>query len=595
MRRRTFPGTALAALALALAPAAAQKVEPRVHVLDNGMTFLFLEQHEAPTIASGWLAKVGSVNERPGMTGISHLFEHMMFKGTTTIGTQDAERDAQIIAELDGLRAQIREEKQALVQAWRRGEVEDPEAVEAKTPKHRELEQRFQALIEEQRSLIVKDEFDKIYTRHGGSSMNAGTTEDFTIYFIVVPANKLELWFWMESDRLYDPVFREFYSERDVVYEERRLRIESTPTGKFQEAFNAMFWEASPYSWPVVGWPSDLPAITREQANEYFNTYYSPNNLVVALVGDFDTDEAIALAEKYFGRIPRGRKEPPPVVTREPEQLAEKRFYAEAETKPNVELWYHGVPFGHRDMYALDLLERILNGRTGRLHKALVEEKGVVNRGEAYASQDNKKYAGVFAIEGNAKTGHEPEEVEAAIDEVVARLQEGPVSDYELQKVKNQAQAETFRRLQSKFFLMFQLLMYEASGAGWDHINRLNDRLQAVTAEDIQKVAKTYLLPTNRSVAIYRTKESEGNGGPDPLAGLPEERRQMIRQMLAMLPQMKDAGQLEGILGQIEGRLAEAETEDERQAMEYLASKLRERLEALAEPAGAGTAAEDPS
>jgi predicted Zn-dependent peptidase len=573
--------------ALAAGPAAAQQIEVREHVLSNGMTFLFLEKHESPTVAAGWIARVGSVNERPGMTGISHLFEHMMFKGTTTIGTKDAERDAQVMARLDELRAEIRKERESVVAAWRRGEVEDPDAVEAKTPRQQELEQEFQALIEEQRSLIVKDEFDRIYTKAGASGMNAGTNEDFTVYFITVPANKLELWFWMESDRLGDPVFREFYSERDVVYEERRLRTEATPTGKFDEAFNAMFWEASPYSWPVVGWPSDVAAITREQAEEYYNTYYSPNNLVAALVGDFDTDEAIALAERYFASIPRGRREPPPVVTREPLQIAEKRFYAEAETKPKVRMRYQGVPFGHRDSYALTMLQRVLNGRTGRLHRHLVDERGLCSPGEVGAGQDAMTYGGYVEFQGTAASGHTPEEVEAGIEEVIRALQEEPVEERELQKAKNQAQAESVRRLQSSFFLLLQMLMYQARGVGWEYINEANGHQQAVSAEDIQRVAGEYLVPTRRSVAIYRTKEAEKTeegaegGEPDPLADLPPEMRGRVRMMEGQLTQLEDAERIRGMIGQIEGQIESSEDENQRKAATYLVERLRERLAEL--------------
>src|ERR1700757_1154109 len=143
--------------------------------------------------------------------------------------------------------------------------------------------------------------------------MNAFQTADLTAYFVAVPANKLELWMWMESERLLHPVFREFYAERDVVFEERRMRTDSTPLGKFEEEFNAMFWESSPYSWPVVGWPSDIPAISKAQADDFYATFYAPQNLTLILAGDLNIEQAVGLAKRYFERIPRGPKEAPDV------------------------------------------------------------------------------------------------------------------------------------------------------------------------------------------------------------------------------------------------------------------------------------------
>ena len=217
---------------------------------------------------------------------------------------------------------------------YRRGEIDDPLKPENRTERYKELEQRFNELIAQQRNLLVKNEFDRIYTGNGGSSMNAFTSEDMTAYFINVPANKLELWMWMESDRIFHPVFREFYAERDVVFEERRMRTESTPLGKFSEQFNAMFWESLPYTWPTVGWPSDIPAISRAQADDFYSTFYAPQNITLILVGDFKPENAEKLARQYFERIPRGAKEAPDVVTLEVKQMAEKRMKAEAEANP---------------------------------------------------------------------------------------------------------------------------------------------------------------------------------------------------------------------------------------------------------------------
>ncbi len=529
--------TGIGALALAVAcagGAAGQQVPVEEVVLDNGMTLLLLPRPGDPNVAAGWVAKVGSVHERPGITGVAHLFEHMMFKGTAAIGTRNVEQDLQIIAELDRVKAALRVEEAALLEAERLGRIEDAGDPARRSARHRELTDRFEALLARQEELIVKEDFSRTYSGQGASGMNAGTSYDFTLYFVNVPANKLELWFWMESDRLLNPVFREFYAERDVVREERRLRTESTPTGKFQEQFEALFWQSSPYGWPVVGWPSDIEGVTREEALAFFDLYYAPNNLTAALVGDFDPGEAKALAERYFGRLERGDRPPPQPRTREMPQMAEKRMLAWAETNPQAVVRYHSVPDGHVDEPALVVLGQLLSGRTGRLYKALVEDQGVATR--ASGGQSGFKFEGMFELRGTAAEGHAPEEVEQALYAEIERLKTEPVDPRELQKVKNQNAASTFRELQGNFFLMYSLLMREAY-RGWETINSDPRLYEAVTADDVMRVANTYFEPENRTVAIYYRKASDEPADPR-LAGLDPEEQARIRQMQAVIGQL---------------------------------------------------------
>ena len=506
-----------ALIALSGPGAQAQEVEAQVHVLDNGMQFLLLPREGDPNVSAGWVAKVGSVNERPGLTGVAHLFEHMMFKGTHTIGTKDIDRDLEIISRLDALRAQIRDEEETLIEQHRRGLIDNPKDPASRSEEHNRLLGEFGRLLTEQRELIIKDQFDRIYTLQGASGLNAFTSHDLTLYMINVPANKLELWFWMESDRLSNPVFREFYSERDVVQEERRLRVESRPTGKLDEQFETLFWQSSPYHWPVIGWQSDLDGLTRDEALEFFGTYYAPNNLTVALVGDFDPEQAVSWAEKYFGRLKRGESEPEAVRTWEIEQQAETRMTGYADTRPTVRVRYHTVADAHREEPALLVLSSLLNGRTGRLYKSLVlEQKVATNAG---AAVNGLKYDGYFELSGIAAEGHTPEDVEQALYQEMKVLQEQLVGDRELRKVKNQQLASDFRRLRSKTNLMIQLLIYEALG-DWENINKFSERIQAVTAEDVRTVARKYFKPENRNVGIYYTKEGStgrrGRGGPRP-------------------------------------------------------------------------------
>jgi predicted Zn-dependent peptidase len=535
----------------ALAPAAEKpRIEVEEWTMSNGMKWLLYERHDAPTIATGWVAHVGSANERPGITGISHFFEHMMFKGTNVIGTKDIALDLKLIEEQEQIRAEMRKEMSIMRGKLRRGEISSMDDPDAKTARYKELDAKFDELVAKQRDNIVKDQMDQIYTKNGGEFLNATTNEDETVYFMRLPKNKLELWAWLESDRLANPVFREFYSERDVVFEERRMRTDSTPLGKFDEEFNSMFWDAHPYSWPVVGWASDLPMYTLQQAKDYFATYYAPNNITGVLVGDFKTAEVKPLLERYFGRLKRG-PEPPEVVTLEPKSLGEKRFYAEAETSPTVRVWWQGVPIVHKDFAVLDLMTDVLSGRTGRLTKALVLDKKIANNASAYVN--GQKYGGIVGAEVTVKDGQDPATVEAALYEVLDKLKTEPVPDQELQKVKNQAKANAYRRLSNGTFIMFQLLNGDGLG-DWKMINTASEAVDAVTAADIQRAAKQYFTKETRAVGIFTRKAADAAGAspedPDILA-LPEPARPMAKQALGRLKAEKDAAKIKEQLDQM--------------------------------------------
>ena len=565
---------------LAAGPTLPAAEKPAIEVsettLANGMRWLLFERHESPTVSAGWLARVGSANERPGITGLSHFFEHMMFKGTTTIGTRDIEADRRLIDEQEKVQDQMRAEMEVMRERLRRGEIPDLTSPESKTPRYAELEKTFAELVQKQRETIVKDEFDRIYTSNGGEFMNASTNEDFTQYFVRVPANRLELWAWLESDRLLHPVFREFYSERDVVFEERRMRTESTPLGKYDEAYNALFWEAHPYKWPVVGWASDIPSYTKAQADAYFATYYAPNNLTGVLVGDFKTAEVKPLLERYFGRIPAGKTSPPPVVTLEPSQIGEKRYLAEAETSPTVRIWWHAVPFVHQDMAALDLLSDVLTGRTGRLYKGLVQGRQVANQVEA--SVGARKYAGFFEVECVVKDGKDPASVEAAVYEEIARLQKEPVPADELQKVKNQYKANAFRRLSQPVFIMVQLLAYEGLG-DWKYINTSPERADAVTAADLQRVAEKYLVKQNRTVGVFLRKEGAPAADPE-LEALSPQAQGMVRPALQQIAAETDADKLRQGIEQLKAMAGQAPP-DLKPAAELLLKRAEQRLAEL--------------
>jgi predicted Zn-dependent peptidase len=543
------------------------------------MKILLIPQHLAPTVSGVWVAHVGSVNERPGITGISHLFEHMMFKGTHVIGTRDYEKDVRLIDEQERVREEMRTELSKMRLALRRGEIDDLTKPENRTPRYRELEVRFDSLVAEQRANMIKNEFNLVLQRNGATGINAFTTEDLTAYFETLPANKLELWFWIEADRLKNRVFREFYSERDVVYEERRRGIESTPTGRFDESLNSTFWTSSPYSWDVIGWPSDLAAITKAQADDYYAKYYAPQNLTAMLIGDFDPQTALALAEKYLGSIPPGTQPVPEMITAETPAVAEKRFYAEAETNPAADIRWHTVAFVHQDVPALLALAELLNGPTGRLQKSLVLGSGIATR--ASAESDARKYEGLFQIQAECKEGHTPEELEKAVYTELEKLQKDPVAADELQKVKNRYLANAYRQMGGGFMLLFRYVIAEGRGT-WRDADRIDQAVQKLEAGDIQRVARKYFTKENRTVAIWTRKS--GAGPEDPaLANLPPEAKGMARQMLSRIDGMTDAAQVQKLLERLDAMGAQMPPEM-KPAVDLVRAKAQAKLNLLSNP-----------
>ena len=536
---RALRTAAISAAAIMMIPATtaiAQNVQPIEYTLDNGMKFLLMPRDEQPNvITAGWIAPVGSANERPGITGVSHLLEHLLFKGTDSIGTSDAALDQEYRDQLTDIREQMR--AYALDVQYARmykGEIDNPWDPANDTDELREMRSEMTRIQDLQSKITIKNEFDSIYTGNGGSGMNAGTSNDFTVFYINIPSNKLELWSWMESDRLMDPSMRELDAERFVVIEERRQRLEATATGKLDEQFDSMFWVASPYNWPVIGWMSDLMAYTEAEIFEYFETYYQPANLTGVIVGDFEISEAKQLIESYFGRIENKRPKAQPLVTHSVPLLGELRFAGECDCQDQVEVRYRSVPFGHPDEAVFDVMSDLLNGRTGRLYKALVEEQGIAV--SAGASHRSMNYAGSFSFNASPKNNTELAQLEEAWYAELDRLKTEPVSDRELQKVKNGQAADTFRGLQDNSSLFFQLAITEGYG-GFEYLNEHPKRIAAVTAEDIMRVANEYLRSDARAVASYLRKDS----GEvvmitleDVKASLPEEMAAMVYPQIEM-------------------------------------------------------------
>lgn len=499
----------LIALCLLALPVGAQdggKVDIKLpvveHILDNGMKVLVVERHDVPRVYCALYWKVGSVNERPGITGLSHFFEHMMFKGTKVIGTKDAAKDAELNGKIEATMTKIREIKLHRLEADRLGQSLPKQLQE----RYETLWKEYEGYIEEQKKITISEDLSKIYQRNGGTGLNATTSFDRTNYFIELPSNKVELFFWLEGDRFSAPVFREFYPEREVVKEERRMRYDSTPTGLIDIDFRAAFWQAHPYSWPVIGWMSDIDQYTLTDAQRYFDIHYSPRNCTAIFVGDVKAADIHALAKKYFGKLKNSTTVPDPIVTLEPKQTGERRMVAEADSNPNVEVAWHAPSQAHKDGTPLDVMCGILDGRTGRLWKRLVDEKKLAL--SASAGFWGLKYGGMIMINAAPAQGVKPEALEAEIYSVVAELGDNGPTEKDLRKVKNQMIANTARGLQTNSEIGNALGSADMIHDWRDVLNSLQ-WIEDTTADDVKRLVKTYLTAGGRNVLIINRREGK--------------------------------------------------------------------------------------
>lgn len=494
--RSIFARVAVACLLSLLAPrSAAAQLSPgerlpvRTVTLDNGMRLVILPRSGAPTVSFVLQYGVGGVNERLGTTGIAHLLEHMLFKGTTTVGTKNVEAELELFPLMDAAH-------DTLVRARAAG---DSATVGR-------LDDRIAALEDSARVFVEASEFDRILTRAGAQGLNATTTNGSTIYFVELPSNRTELWFALEADRALNPIFREYYSERDVVTEERRMRVETSPGGMLREAHLATAFTMHPYGVPVVGYMSDLEALSRSDVETYYRRFYGPNNAVVAIVGDVDPDQVERWARDYLGPIPSGET-PAPVTAVEPKQLGERRVVVEWDAEPALRIGWH-VPAGvHDDAPALAILTSVLTGgRTSRLHRRLVLEDQIA--GSIFSSLGpGSRYPQLLQIDTSPLAPHTTEELERAIYDEIARLAtEGPEQN-ELERVRNQIAAGSIRRIQSNLGLAFQLAESVSLFGDWTETFRFSEQLRAVTADDVRRMARLYLTKQNRTVATLVKKE----------------------------------------------------------------------------------------
>ena len=481
------------AMSCALVPAllagtseAAVNLPVHKEVLDNGLTVLLYPNKQAPTVSFRLCYVTGSFHEVPGKSGLAHILEHELFKGTKKVGISDSIADVKFMATQDSLQALIRSARLA----------DDTALVKKLSAEH-------DSVLNEHRKIFVKDELWGAYQAAGGTGLNAFTSDLVTAYTVTLPKNKTELFMWLESDRMQNAVLREFYSERSVVREERRMRYDDRPTGRFYETLNSMIYEAFPYRVPTIGWPSDIENLTREQAEEHYRKYYKPRNAILVMAGDLDTLETMKIVKKYFAPIPAGEAFPP-LTVRDPEQAGEKRLTVKRKDAPNLYTLVFKTPaVGDSTLYALDIAEGVLNGRSGRLYKRLVEEEKLAVG--VSASNSPNKYISEFSVRVNLRPDANREKVEKIVWEELEKLKKEQVSEREFQKVKNRAYAGLVRSLTDMENVATMLGWYEVYG---DYRIFLNwaDNLDKVNVADVQSVAKKTFV-REKSTAGFLVKE----------------------------------------------------------------------------------------
>lgn len=482
------------------------QVDVKEYVLANGMKVLVLERFHSPTVACYMFFRVGSINEQLGRTGISHLLEHMLGRGTETIGTRDYKREKEVLDKID--KAMERLEYLEEVKATQKDDnptTDDPEI--------KRLEDELKGLYEVHRNYVIPQEYDQIYKRNGAVGLNAATNKYMTSYYCSLPANKLELWMWLESDHIVNPVFRGFYEERNTVLEERSMRSEDDPDGVFWEEFDALFYKAYPLRRPIIGWRSDIAALTRQNLDEYFRQYYAPNNAIAVIVGAVKAEDVLKLMKKYFEPIPAD-KPVSPVVTVEPEQFGERRVTIEFDAEPKFVIGYKGATVGSPDDYTMDVITQILSGgRTSRLYRKLVLEKKMCMDIDAFNSAGRAPAVGAgwapgcFGVYAVPKSDTNLAELEKAIYDELELLKTEPVTDNEMQKAKNNLEVSFLKQLNSNYG-MANSLGYNEVFNSWRYLIDWLPNCQKVTKEDIIKTAQKYLMPAKRTVAIMVRKQS---------------------------------------------------------------------------------------
>jgi predicted Zn-dependent peptidase len=499
MKHRTLTTTALFLLLSAIALSQdvgsfAKRIT--VKKLPNGLTLMICERPEAPVFSFFTLVDAGSVQDPIGQTGMAHMFEHMAFKGTDKIGTTDYAAEKPALAKVETAYAAYIKERD--------------KQVGRDDAKLKQLEKDWKDDIASADKFVKSNEFGKIIEQNGGENMNANTSEDETAYHYALPENRLELWAYLESERFLHPVMREFYKERNVVIEERRLRTDSNPIGRLIEQFTAAAFEAHPYHRPGVGWMADLNSFSATEAQQFFDKYYVPANIVVAIAGDVKPAVAMPILEKYFGRLP-ARPQPDEITTVEPPQNSERKVVLKEHSQPLYIEGYHRPDYRSKDDAVYDAITDLMSeGRTSRLYRSLVRDKKISSFSAGFSGLPGTKYPHLFAFYAFPLPGHTTQEVADAIHAEIDKLKKEDITDDELKMIKTRTKANLIRGLADNEGLATQLATYQTRYGDWRELFRSVDRIDQVTKADIRRVANATFVDTNRTVGVI---ETEGGGG----------------------------------------------------------------------------------
>jgi predicted Zn-dependent peptidase len=493
------------ALALLTASGFAQDVaslEKHITVkkLNNGLTVIVMERPEAPVFSFFTYVNAGSVQDPMGKTGLAHMMEHMAFKGTDKIGTNNYGAEKAALDKVE--------------QAYQAYNRERLRMVGRDEQKLQQLKQEWENAIQQAQQYVVPNQFGEIVESNGGEGMNAFTSDDTTGYNYSMPANRLELWAYLESERFLHPVMREFYKERNVVIEERRMRVDSSPFGRLFEQFTATAFAAHPYHRPTVGWISDLNTFSATDALNFFQHYYVPSNMVVAVVGDIKASEAMPLIEKYFGRLP-AQSQPEEFTTAEPPQNSVREVVLHDPAQPVFLEGYHRPSFRDKDDAVYDAIADVMsNGRTSRLYRSLVRDKKIASIAGGFSGLPGYKYPHLFAFFGIPVPGHSTQEIADAIHAEVDRIKTQEITDDELKMIKTRAKANLLRGLDDNGGLAQQLATFQALFGDWRELFYNVERIDKVSKADIRRVANQTFVPTNRTVGTIETiKPTTPQGG----------------------------------------------------------------------------------
>jgi predicted Zn-dependent peptidase len=475
-----------------------------VKTLGNGLTVLVCERPEAPVFSFFTHVDVGSDREVPGITGLAHMFEHIAFKGTEKIGTSNYGEEKIALQKVE--------------EAYHAYDWERRKEVDRDDKKVSALEKNWKDAMAAAQKYVVENQFGQIVEQAGGQGLNAFTDNEETGYHYSFPSNQVELWAYLESERFLHPVLREFYKERDVVHEERRLG-ESNPFGRLLEQFLAAAYVAHPYGQPVVGWPSDLESFSETDAENFYRTYYVPANMVVTVVGDVKASEILPLLEKYFGRLPAGPK-PQPLRTVEPPQTSERTVILREASQPVFIEGYHKPGARDKDNAVYEALQDLMsNGRTSRLYRSLVRDKKIAANSGGFNGFPGDKYPNMFVFFAISTPGHTPDETRDAIHADIERVKKEDISDEELRMIRTRAKADLLRRLGDNQGLAFQMGTAQSLYGDWRELFREVDKIEKVSKADIRRVANATFVDSNRTIGMIESTQlakapAAGKEGP---------------------------------------------------------------------------------